>query len=124
MAKNEQAKTRPIDMAYEIWGNSPLLPDWEWHVLKKWQSDDTKPGARWLCQVKSPIVPQGEIGDVYVSDIKQDAQAVRICKGCHESLNTDIARNALSRYGHGYICSDCGRVEAAKGDFIAHPHDE
>jgi hypothetical protein len=73
--KNLQSKTRKADNPYEIWGNSPVLPYWEWHVLKKWQIDDNKPNARWFCLVKSPIVPEGEMGDVYVSDIKTDAMA-------------------------------------------------
>lgn len=76
--KNKCLKTRKSDNPYEIWGNSPLLPNWTWHVLKKWQLDDNKPHARWFCLVKSPIVPEGELGDVYVSDIKVDAQAYLI----------------------------------------------
>ena len=39
-----------------------------------------------------------------------------ICKGCGEAMK-DI-HPALSRYGHGDICSACGLVEAFKGDFI------
>lgn len=38
------------------------------------------------------------------------------CKGCGEEL-TSIA-TALSRYGHGEICSECGVREAMHGDFI------
>ena len=76
--KNECNKERRPNNPYEVWGHSPLLPDWEWHVLKKWQVDDTKPHGRWFCLVKSPTVPEGEIGDVYVSDIKDVAQAVKI----------------------------------------------
>jgi len=73
--KNTQSKTRPADNPYEIWSNSPILPDWEWHILKKWQLDDNKPNARWFCLVKTPIVPEGEYGDVYVKDIKVEAMA-------------------------------------------------
>jgi hypothetical protein len=38
------------------------------------------------------------------------------CKGCGEELTS--IHVALSRYGHGDICSDCGTIEAFKGDFI------
>lgn len=42
---------------------------------------------------------------------------IEICKGCGEELmNIGVA---LSRYGHGDICSGCGIVEALKGDFIS-----
>ena len=63
-------KTRPAGKPYEIWqGNG-----WEWNVLKKYSLDDAKPYARWFCLVKSPIVPEGELGDVYVADIKAAAR--------------------------------------------------
>lgn len=77
MAKNNYAKMRPTAKPYEIWA-SPLMPGWEWHILKKWQIDDNKPNARWFCLVKSPIVPEGEIGDVYVDEIKNQAKAIII----------------------------------------------
>lgn len=67
--KNLCAKTRPVENPYEIW----VAGDWEWHVLKKWQVNDDKPYARWFCLVKSPFVPGGEMGDVYVADIKSNA---------------------------------------------------
>lgn len=68
--KNPCAKMRPPENPYEIWKNNS---GWEWHVLKKWQIDDNKPYARWFCLVKSPFVPEGEMGDVYVSEIKGNA---------------------------------------------------
>jgi hypothetical protein len=40
------------------------------------------------------------------------------CLGCGGPLDQEEVRNALSRYGHGYICSDCGTREALQGDFI------
>lgn len=39
-----------------------------------------------------------------------------ICKGCGEDMTSVYP--ALSRYGHGNICPDCGTTEAFKGDFI------
>jgi len=74
MSKNPCGKTRPQTKPYEIWKS----PDesWEWHVLKKWQVDDNKPYARWFCLVKSPFVPYGEMGDVYVAEIKGYANLV------------------------------------------------
>jgi hypothetical protein len=38
------------------------------------------------------------------------------CKGCGEELTS--IQTALSRYGHGDICSECGVREALSGDFI------
>lgn len=74
MTKNLCAKTRPVSNPYEIW----TTPDgtWRWAVLKKWQTNDDKPYARWFCFVTSPMCPEGEYGDVYVADIK--GSAVRI----------------------------------------------
>jgi hypothetical protein len=37
------------------------------------------------------------------------------CKGCHHPI---VGYPALSRFGHGDICSDCGVREAFLGDFI------
>lgn len=39
-----------------------------------------------------------------------------ICKGCGEPMEN--ISHAISRYGHGDICSECGRREAFFGDFI------
>lgn len=72
--KNECGKTRPADSPYETWAT----PDgsWRWDVLKKHQVDDDKPYARWFCNVTSPYCPSGEMGDVYVSEIKGTARKV------------------------------------------------
>lgn len=62
--------------AHEVW----QTPDgsWTWYVLKKWQNDDDKPYARWFCDVTSPIVGEdGEMGDVYVADIKKYALRIK-----------------------------------------------
>ena len=50
---------------------------WTWYVLKKWQADDDKPYARWFCDVVTPYVPNGEMGDVYVSSIKEGAVRIK-----------------------------------------------
>lgn len=73
MPKNPCNKTRPIDNPYETWEHQ----GWVWHVLKKYQIDDNKPFARWFCLVKSPFVPEGELGDVYVADILSVARKVK-----------------------------------------------
>ena len=73
MAKNPCLKERKSNDPYEVWANTS---GWEWHVLKKWQANDDKPYARWFCNVVTPFVPGGEMGDCYVKDIK--AQARRI----------------------------------------------
>jgi hypothetical protein len=74
MLRNECAKTRPTENPYEIWRSKDGT--WEWRVLKKWQANDDKPYARWFCDVRSPFVPDGEMGDVYVAEIKQQATLV------------------------------------------------
>jgi hypothetical protein len=45
---------------------------WEWRVLKLYRAPAASvldPFARAFCLVKSPMVPHGELGDVYVKDI-------------------------------------------------------
>jgi len=74
MTKNPCAKTRPSNNPYEIWES--FDGSWKWHVLKKWQIDDSKPYARWFCKVYSPFVLEGEMGDVYVYEIKNSARLV------------------------------------------------
>lgn len=73
--KNLQAKTVTKENAYEIWQSRNN--QWTWYVLKKWQADDNKPFARWFCLVTSPIVPEGEMGDVYVAEIKENAIRIK-----------------------------------------------
>lgn len=75
MPKNLQAKTVTRDKAYEVWQSRD--GSWTWYVLKKWQIDDNKPYARWFCCVVTPIVPDGEYGDVYVKDIKENAIRIK-----------------------------------------------
>lgn len=70
---NTCAKMRKIDQPYEIW----KAGEWEWRVLKKWQTNDDKPYARWFCGVRSPYTcGRFELGDVYVSEIM--SVAVRV----------------------------------------------
>jgi hypothetical protein len=73
--KNECAKMRSQDNPYEVWKS--FDGSWTWNVLKKWQADDNKPFARWFCFVTSPFCPHGEMGDVYVSEIKSLATKVK-----------------------------------------------
>lgn len=71
--KNLCGKTRPKSDPYEVWEGG----GWRWEVLKKWQADDSKPYARWFCNVVTPMCPNGEMGDVYVADIKRHAVRVK-----------------------------------------------
>jgi hypothetical protein len=74
--KNDCLKERKVDNPYEIWKSRD--GSWTWHVLKKWQADDNKPGARWMCAVKSPMTyGEWEYGDVYVKEIKENAIRVQ-----------------------------------------------
>lgn len=75
MAKNECAKTVTRENAYEVW----QAGTWTWFVKKKYQSPEAEaknPYARWFCDVVTPMCPDGELGDVYLSEIK--SVAVRI----------------------------------------------
>ena len=72
--KNPCAKTVKRENAYEVWQS--FDGTWTWYCLKKWQSDDAKPYARWFCSVVTPMCPYGELGDVYVSEIKSNARQI------------------------------------------------
>lgn len=78
MGKNLQGKTVTRETAYEIW----QTPDgsWTWYVLKKYQTPEKEaenPYARWFCLVTSPFVGEsGEMGDVYVHEIKRYAKRI------------------------------------------------
>jgi len=78
MTKNLCGKTRKADNPYEVWENARA--GWQWLVLKKWQSPEKEKEneyARWFCLVKTPIVPSGEMGDVYVKEIKENAVRIK-----------------------------------------------
>jgi hypothetical protein len=72
--KNLAGKMRPTENPYEVWRSHDGT--WTWNVLKKWQANDDKPYARWFCNVVTPICPDGEMGDVYVAEIKRNAVKV------------------------------------------------
>lgn len=75
MTKNKCNKERPVSRPYEIWKSRDGT--WTWKVLKKWQADDKKLYARWMCAVSSPFTfGSYDIGDVYVEEIKQNAYLV------------------------------------------------
>ena len=76
-AKNLCAKTVKPEEAYEVWQS--FDGSWTWYVLKKYQSPEkeaTNQYARWFCKVVTPIVPNGEFGDVYVSAITDNAHQI------------------------------------------------
>lgn len=76
MIKNLCAKTVSRENAYEVW----KAGDWTWYVLKKYQSPEKEAEneyARWFCDVVTPIVPDGEMGDVYVNEIKGHAIKIK-----------------------------------------------
>jgi hypothetical protein len=74
--KNPCAKMVDREHAYEVWAT--IDGSWIWYVLKKWQTNDDAPYARWFCDVVSPIVGEaGEMGDVYVSEIKTYARRIK-----------------------------------------------
>jgi hypothetical protein len=53
---------------------------WRWEVYQKYQKPENEaknPYARWFCRVTSPFTSStGDIGDVYVKDIKAYARQV------------------------------------------------
>jgi len=65
------------NMPIEVWRSSD--GSWVWEVYKKYQTPENEaknPYARWFCKVKTPFVPQGELGDVYVREIKAHAHKI------------------------------------------------
>ncbi len=75
---NPCAKTVSREKAYEVWQS--LDGSWTWYVRKKWQSPQQEaknPYARWYCDVVTPIVPEGETGDVYVREITANARRIK-----------------------------------------------
>ena len=74
--KNECAKMRKKEDPYEIW----VRGDWEWRVLKKYQSPSNEAKneyAVWMCAVKSPMTYGGwDMGDTYVNDVVRHATKV------------------------------------------------
>jgi hypothetical protein len=77
MTKNECGKTRERENPYEIWSGPA---GFEWRVLKKYQTpakEAENPYARWFCAVKSDFTyGEFELGDVYVSEIKNNGERV------------------------------------------------
>jgi hypothetical protein len=76
-ATNPCAKTVTPETAYEVWQSYD--GSWTYFVLKKYQSPEKEAQnafARWYCLVKSPITPNGEYGDVYVSTVKRGTRQV------------------------------------------------
>lgn len=75
-AKNLRAKSVKRENAYEVWQRG----SWTWYVLKHYQSTEAEsknPYARVFCLVTTPIVgDDGELGDVYLSEIKQNARMI------------------------------------------------
>ena len=72
---NPCAKTVKRKDAYEVW----KAGSWTWYVLKKYQSPENEaknPYARWFCDVVTDVCPDGELGDVYVKDIKSVATRI------------------------------------------------
>lgn len=59
------------DQAHQIW----RTPDgsWTWYVLKHnvgVKREQTDPYASVFCDVVSPYMPEGEMGDTFLSDIR------------------------------------------------------
>ena len=53
--------------ALEVWESADWA--WTWYVMEK------NPHS-WFCLVTSPFIPEGELGDVYVTDITSNATLV------------------------------------------------
>lgn len=65
--KNPAGKSRKPDSPYL----TITLGTWRWKVLKFWQADGRKDYGRAFCAVASPFTyGVGDLGDVYVSDLR------------------------------------------------------
>lgn len=68
MTKNIHGKKRPVEDPYYSFVDG----EWEWRVLKRYQSPEKEkqnPYARWFCAVKSPHTTGWEYGDTYITEI-------------------------------------------------------
>jgi hypothetical protein len=73
--KNLMARSVKPTHPYEVWMSGDGT--WVWLVLKKYQADDYAPYARAFCAVTSPhTYGEGELGDVYLADIRQNAHRI------------------------------------------------
>lgn len=99
---------------------------WKWKLLKLWQRPDlalANPYARAFCMVESPIVPDGEMGDVYVVDIPgcKDwlrslmAKTYHVTFACrhHRDFHAADATHA-PRVGGKQVCTTCSRLRLVK----------
>jgi hypothetical protein len=78
MAKNICGKMVKKENAYEVWQSKD--GECTWYVLKKYKSPEAEKKdnyARWFCLVTSPVVPNGEYGDVYICDIINNAKRIK-----------------------------------------------
>src|SRR6266566_8078147 len=80
------------ETAYEVWQSYDGT--WTYFVLKKYQPPEKEAHnsyARWYCLVKTPINPNGEYGDVYVSDeaFEQISAMVKANRSAMNSLPFD-----------------------------------
>lgn len=71
-------RTVTRENAHEVW----QTPDgsWTWYVLKAYQTPEHEaknPEARWFCDVVTPYMPEGELGDVFVHEVKRAARRIR-----------------------------------------------
>jgi len=82
----EQNPKKPTQMhdledPIEIWKMNTPDGEWEWRVLKKYQTPEKEsknPYARWFCAVKSPYTfGSFDHGDVYIKEITNYATKVR-----------------------------------------------
>ena len=76
--KNLCGKIVKRENAYEVWKNASI--GWTWYCLKKYQSPEKEAEnqyARWFCDVVTPICPNGEMGDVYVNEIKSNSIKIK-----------------------------------------------
>ena len=77
MAKNLFRSTTTVHNPYAVYEDPRT--GWRWEVLHTWKSrasEDKDQHAKWFCCVKSPFVPDGEMGDVYRYEILDNAVLV------------------------------------------------
>jgi hypothetical protein len=85
MATNPMGKSRVARDPYLIFKNEET--GWEWRVLKSWQANNAKTGARWFCAVRSPFTGGGaDLGDVYVVDVMGNAKVTYIDPSLPEGI--------------------------------------
>ena len=124
-ATNPCAKKVTPETAYEVWQSYDGT--WTYFVLKKYQPPEKEAHnsyARWYCLVKTPINPNGEYGDVYVSDeaFEQISAMVKGNRVCDEQPAVRQHSHCIRQVVMGFALKDIADGEGGWDYSFLPPH--